>query len=122
MGRSIGTGVAVYLANKFKINKLILITPFDSLESLAKHYYPFFPTSLFLRHKFSSIKYIKNLNIPILILAAEYDEIIPEDLTKKLVKSISHSHYRYYIISGTSHNTISDSPDYWKYIQDFLNE
>ncbi len=122
MGRSIGTGVAVYLANKLKINKLILITPFDSIESLAKRYYPFLPASLFLKHKFPSVDYIKNLNIPILILAAEYDEIIPQDLTEKLVKSISHGHYRYYVIPGTSHNTISESPDYWKYIQDFLNE
>lgn len=36
MGRSLGTGVATYLSSQRSVKKVILVTPYDSIESLAK--------------------------------------------------------------------------------------
>ena len=36
MGRSLGTGVATYLSSQRSVKKVILVTPYDSVESLAK--------------------------------------------------------------------------------------
>jgi len=123
MGRSIGSGVASYLATKVKCDKLILITPFDSIENIAKKFYPIYPTSILLKHKFPSYKYIQNVKIPILILAAEYDEVIPKDSTENLVKFIKNPEFlNYYIIPNTGHNTISDHPMYWEYLDNFIKK
>jgi pimeloyl-ACP methyl ester carboxylesterase len=121
MGRSIGTGVATFLANKVKCSKLILITPFDSIENIAKKFYPLYPTSIFLKHKFPSYKYIQNLNIPILILAAEKDEIIPKHSTENLLNYIKNKDLlEYHIIPNTTHNTISENYLYWKYLKNWI--
>ena len=45
IGRSLGTAVASYVASKRDVKKLVLITPFDSIENIAKSKYPFLPVS-----------------------------------------------------------------------------
>lgn len=123
MGRSIGSGVAVYLATRVPCDKLILITPFDSIENLAKRFYPLYPVSLLLKHKFPSHKYIQNYDNPILILIAEYDEIVPRTSTENLVKNIKNlDKLKVYVVEKTSHNTISETDEYWKYLNDFISE
>ncbi len=121
IGRSIGSGVASYLHKVKKCDKLILITPFDSLETIAKIYFPLYPAKLLLKHKFRVVEYLKNSQIPILVLLAEKDEIIPEASTKNLLKQLeTMQNKEIFIIPYTSHNTISDSPLYWKYLLQFL--
>lgn len=46
IGRSLGSGVAVYLASARKVDKLVLVTPYDSIENVAKKSFPIFPISL----------------------------------------------------------------------------
>jgi len=43
IGRSLGSRVATYLASKRDIDRVVLVTPFDSLESVAKDAFPIFP-------------------------------------------------------------------------------
>jgi hypothetical protein len=57
IGRSLGTGVAVYLAAQREIEKLVLVTPFDSLRSVAQEIYPIYPISLILKESYRSIEY-----------------------------------------------------------------
>ena len=48
IGRSLGSGVAVYLASKRPLNKLALITPYDSIKSLGQSKFIIFPVFLLL--------------------------------------------------------------------------
>jgi uncharacterized protein len=48
VGFSIGSGVAAYLARQRSLAGLILVTPFDSLEALARDLYWWAPVSLLL--------------------------------------------------------------------------
>lgn len=122
MGRSIGSGVAVYLANQVPCDKLILITPFDSLETLAKKFYPYYPVSILLKHKFPSFKYIQNYDKHVLVLIAEHDEIVPRISTENLLKNKKTlDKLQYYIIENTFHNTISENDNYWKYLNEFIS-
>ncbi len=43
IGRSLGSGVATYLASERVVTKMALVTPFDSIEHLAADHYPIFP-------------------------------------------------------------------------------
>ena len=45
IGRSLGSGVASYVASKRHIKKLALITPFDSVQNVAQKSFPLYPMS-----------------------------------------------------------------------------
>ncbi|MEN8214763.1 MAG: alpha/beta hydrolase, partial [Pseudomonadota bacterium] len=54
IGRSLGSGVATWLASSRKVERLVLITPFDSAQEIAQKAYPYFPMSLLLKEKHDS--------------------------------------------------------------------
>jgi len=83
-GRSIGTGVATWLASQKSCKQLILETPYYSITALANHYAPIFPNSLLLKYKFPTHQYLKNVEAPITIFHGTEDEIIPYKQAKKL--------------------------------------
>ena len=72
-GRSLGSGVAVRLASQRPASRLILITPYDSLQDLATAQFPFVPVKWLLRDKFESWRYAARITVPTLIVAAEHD-------------------------------------------------
>lgn len=119
-GRSLGSGVATYVASQRNVNKLILVTAYDSITEIAKKHYPFLPVDLIVKHPFNSKEHVKNLKIPTLILSAEYDKIIPFNNTKNLIESFS-EHVSSIIVEGTDHNTIQMSQKYWSSINSFLS-
>jgi len=112
MGRSLGTGVAVYLAAKRAVKSLILVTPYDSMTRLASQYYPFLPVSVLLKDRFESVTRAAEINIPTLFLIAENDEIIPRKNSDRLAAKFSPSRVRVLVIPNVGHNTIDSSPLY----------
>tara|TARA_B100000686_G_scaffold40619_1_gene41906 strand:+ start:703 stop:1515 length:813 start_codon:yes stop_codon:yes gene_type:complete len=83
-GESLGTGVAVEIAQNKNYAGVILESPFTSMINMGKKYYPFFPVSLLLKDKFESYKKIENIFIPILIMHGTVDKIVPYDMGKKM--------------------------------------
>ncbi len=77
MGRSLGTGVATFLATEYDVAALVLISAFSSLPEVAAEYYPFFPVSLLMRDRFNNLDRIKNITAPLLVFHGEMDRIIP---------------------------------------------
>lgn len=120
MGRSLGSGVAVRLASQRPAARLILITPYNSLEDLAVRQYPIFPVQWLLQDKFESWKYAAHISIPTLLLAAGQDDIIPVSSTEKLYGHFAKGVATLKVLPGVGHNSISDSPDYFKLIEDGL--
>jgi len=83
-GESLGTGVAVEIAQNKNYAGIILESPFTSMVNMGKKYYPFFPVSLLLKDKFESYKKIKNIFVPVLIMHGKVDKIVPYDMGKKM--------------------------------------
>jgi uncharacterized protein len=121
VGRSLGSGVALYLASLRPVARLILVTPFDSIEELAVRQFPFFPVRWLLQDKFESWRYAQQLSVPTLIIAAERDEVIPRNSTEALYKRFRPGIASLKVIAGTSHNTISEHPEYIRLMQGALN-
>lgn len=119
IGRSLGTGVATYLAQMRPVKALILVSPYDSITSIGKHHYPFLPVNLLLRHRFDSLSRAPLISAPLLVITAADDTIIPLKHSKKLVEKWGGPH-SFKIIEGEDHNTIHDNADYWKTINEFL--
>lgn len=120
MGRSIGAAVATYLASKRDIEKLILITPFDSAVSVAKHIYGFFPMSLIIQEKLDSADRAGKITAETLIIAATEDKIIPYKNTDKLAKAFKKKQIQVAWLSEVGHNTVHLHPDYRKIIKEFM--
>jgi hypothetical protein len=78
VGESLGAGVIaqVALQHEAKIKGVVLITPWDSLRTLARAHYPWLPASIFLKHPMDSIAALQSLRKPIAVLVAERDEIV----------------------------------------------
>ena len=119
IGRSLGSGVAVYLAAERQLASLVLITPFDSLRAVAQRHYPFLPVSLLLRHRFDSIERAARISTPMLALAAQRDSVIPPSHARAL-----YGQWRgpktWREIAGADHNDLDSGPEYWKAIADHL--
>ncbi len=85
-GESLGSGVAVELATRYKFLSVVLEAPFTSIVDIAKKRYPIFPTKLLVRDKFDNYSKIDQLKSPILIISGKKDEIVPHSHSKKLIK------------------------------------
>lgn len=112
MGRSLGTGVAVRLAAERAVSRLVLVTPYDSLQAVAAQHYPLFPVRWLLRDKYESDRYAPRIAVPTLIVAAEHDEVIPRASTDRLHRRFATGVATLRVVPRTGHNTISDSPAY----------
>lgn len=119
-GRSLGTGVAVYLASTRPVSRLLLVTPFDSMASVAGHYYPYLPVNLFLQDRYDSIRLAGAIRIPTLVLIAEYDNIIPRENSDNLAETLDPEITTIAVIDDTDHNDIGVSPDYERAIRKFM--
>jgi pimeloyl-ACP methyl ester carboxylesterase len=112
IGRSLGSGVAVRLASQRPASRLILITPYNSLEDLAARQFPWFPVTWLLQDKFESWKYAAHITVPTLLVAAEHDEVIPRASTDQLYTHFAKGVASLQVIPDTGHNSISESPNY----------
>jgi pimeloyl-ACP methyl ester carboxylesterase len=112
IGRSLGAGVAIQVASRRQARKLVLVTPFDSLQDLAAQQFPYFPVRWLLKDKYESWRYVPQVKAPTLILAAENDEIIPAWSTERLVSRFAQGSVALKVVGGAGHNSISESPSY----------
>lgn len=112
VGRSLGSGVALYLGSQRQVARLVLVTPFDSLQDLAAHHYPLFPVRWLLLDRFESSRYAAQVSAPTLVIAAEHDEIVPHASTRSLVNRFRSGVAAVRIVPGAGHNTISERPEY----------
>lgn len=105
VGFSIGSGVAVHLARNRPLAGLILVTPFDSLENLARQHYGWLPVRHLLRHQMHPAEQLQQVTSPVAIIAAEQDSIIPEARTEPL-RMAAQALVMDRTISGVGHNDI----------------
>jgi uncharacterized protein len=106
IGRSLGSGIAVPLAAENEIEKLILITPFDSLTSVARASFPYLPVPILLWDRYESWRVAGKIKVPVLVLAAANDEVIPLASTQRLVDSFKPGLCRFESIEDTTHNSL----------------
>jgi len=83
-GESLGTAIAVEVAQKKDYAGIILESPFTSMIDMGKKYYPFLPVNLLLKDKFESFKKINNIFVPVLIVHGKVDKIVPYKMGKKM--------------------------------------
>ena len=62
----------------------------------GKHYYFYLPVSLLLKDRYETIKKLKNIKIPILVMHGENDKIVPFHMGKKVFSEANDPKYSYF--------------------------
>jgi hypothetical protein len=111
VGISIGSGVAASLAAKRPLDGFVLVTPFDSLEAVARQRFPWLPVSWLIRHELPSAKVLARVPVPVAIIAAERDGVVPPARTAALAAATGNL-VHIVTIPATHHNDIAYHPDF----------
>jgi len=120
IGKSLGSGVASYLAASRKVEKLVLVTPYDSIEDVAQQRFWMMPVNLILRDKYKSVEWVKNLSTRTLVVMSEFDATIPRQHSLNLIAAFANILPEQYVVKGAQHNTISNFREYYARIKQFL--
>jgi len=120
IGRSLGSGVAAHLAAHRAIDKLILVTPYDSIEHLAQDNYPFYPITLMLKDKYQTIDIVDEIEAPTLILIAAQDELIAPSYSHRLAAAFPAKQIQVETLHGAEHGNIPDHPQFQPLVRRFF--
>ena len=121
-GRSLGSGIAVYLAAQREVAKLVLVTPYDSILKVAEGLYPLFPVSYLLQDEYNAIKWVKDIKAQTLIIMAENDTVIEEAHTHQLIDAFDPELLEVISIENRGHIDISSDERYYKSMQEFIGQ
>ena len=120
IGRSLGSGVAVQLASVRKVERLVLVTPFDSLVNVAGVHFPYLPVKLLMRDRYDSAVRAPAVETKTLVVIAGADEIVPRARTDALVAKLRPGQARVIVLEGSRHNDIDRDPQYLGELREFL--
>ncbi|KEF43014.1 MAG: PhoP [Cyanobium sp. CACIAM 14] len=112
LGRSLGSAVAVHLAARRPVDRLVLVTPFDSIETLARSRFPLLPVGLLLQDRYRTWREAPQVRAPTLVIAAERDEVVPRASTEALVSRFRPGLVSLVVLPVDGHNAVENSPKY----------
>jgi fermentation-respiration switch protein FrsA (DUF1100 family) len=109
-GRSLGTGLAVYLARSKRPRMLILETPYYNLLELARASFPFIPGFLF-KYPLRTDQWIADVACPVYLFHGTRDELIPYVSSARLARLIE-TEQQLFSIEGGRHNDLGAFKQY----------
>jgi len=119
VGFSIGSGVAAVLAERRPVDGVILVTPFDSLTSVAQSWYPWLPVRALFRHEIDAAAAIEQIQVPVAIIAAQHDEVVQAARTDALRQRVPKLAFDR-SITNAGHNDIYGRPEFRQAIREAL--
>ncbi len=120
IGRSLGAGVAAYVAAHRPAAAAVLITPYDSFVEIARRRFPHCGTQLFLKHRFEAMQFALEASTPALMLLADTDDIVPKEHAARLIDAWV-GPKKVVTIDQTTHLDIQSHPETWNAIREFVH-
>jgi fermentation-respiration switch protein FrsA (DUF1100 family) len=77
LGRSLGGAVAARLAADQRPGALVVESAFTSVPDLAARMFPVYPVHLLARIRYNTLKWIRRVHCPVLVVHSRDDEMIP---------------------------------------------
>ena len=119
VGRSLGSGVAMQVAVRRDVERLVLVTPFDSLVATAADLFPRLPVRLLLNDRWDSAAVAHRLRARVLVVRAGRDDVVRPPRTDRLLHALP-ADTRVLDLPDAEHATLHEDPAYWPEIEDFL--
>ena len=111
VGISLGSAVAAYLSKQRPLAGVLLVTPFDSVEAIAKESYFWVPVGLLLRHRFPTVAFMNGNPTPTAVIAAGEDRVVKPRRTKALMAQLENLVFQA-TLPGAGHETLYELPAY----------
>ena len=120
-GQSLGSGIAALASPTVKPDALILISPYRSIEHIARRTLPIVPVGTLLRHRFDAQTAAADLPRT-LVLASPRDEVIGFKENEAMVASINANakHPVELHEFRLRHNQFFNHPPVWQAVDEFL--
>lgn len=119
-GESLGGSVAIDLASKAEVKAMITESTFSSAKDMARRIYPLIPP-FFIVSDFDSVKKVKSISVPKLIIHSVDDEIVPFDLGQKLFEAAPPPKEFLKIRGGHNTGFLDSEKEYKKGISSFIS-
>ncbi|MEO7768498.1 MAG: alpha/beta fold hydrolase [Ferruginibacter sp.] len=103
-GKSLGTGIAAYVASRNDCKSLILETPYNSIPDIFGCYAFIYPTGRMITYKIPTNEYLPEVKAPITIFHGTDDWVIPYRCAAKLKDVLKPADRFITIEKGTHHN------------------
>ena len=84
---------------------MILESPFLSIPEMAKVSFPFLPLGPLFRTRYDTLSKIGRVRSPVMIVHAEYDEIVPLQHGRRLFEAAPEPK-EFYVVKGAHHNDL----------------
>ncbi len=107
-GKSIGTGIAAQLASVKDCKRLIVETPYYSMDALVSRYAFIYPVNWMASYHFPNYSYFKKIETPITIFHGTNDKVIPYKHSVRLANE--NPGVQLVTIDKGEHNNLNDSP------------
>jgi uncharacterized protein len=120
-GKSLGTGIAAYIASNTNAKMLILETPYYSIPALFNCYAPIYPASRMANYKIPTNEYLQDVKYPIVIFHGTSDGVIPYRSASKL-KTVLKPTDKFITIPDANHKNINGTKIYYDAIDSLLGK
>ena len=120
MGRSLGSGVAIALAAARPVEKVIVVTPYDSIARVAADHYGWAPVRWLVKDPYDSERRMRDVHAPVLALIAGRDDVILRPRSDALVAAIASALRHVKVFPNATHNDINVQPGYREAMREFL--
>ena len=108
-GKSLGTGIAAYVASATICKRLILETPYYSIPALFGCYAPIYPTTAMSNYKIPTNEFLEDVKCPVTIFHGTDDGVVPYRCAARLKTALKSTDEFIMIEKGTHHN-LNDFP------------
>jgi alpha-beta hydrolase superfamily lysophospholipase len=124
LGESLGCGVvsAVAASLSVPLAGMVLITPWDTLQSVAQHHFRIIPVRLFLKDSYDNVANLSSFRGRIAVVGAERDGIIPIRHACRLYATLATPERKMWVVAQAGHNDwlLRVDPSWWREIADFV--
>jgi pimeloyl-ACP methyl ester carboxylesterase len=121
-GRSLGGGVATWLATQRTPAGLILESSFTSVPALAQKFYPVFPVRWLARIRYDNAARLPTVRCPVLIAHSRDDELVPISHGRELFALAKHPKRFLAMVGGHNNGFMVSGQSYRAGIAGFLAE
>ncbi len=121
-GRSLGAAVAVDLAVSVEASALICESGFTSVPDMGRELFPFLPVRWFCTIQYDSLAKIPNVHMPVLVIHAREDTLIPYRHGERLYRAAPEPKTMLTIHGDHNDGFITSEAMYLRGINSFLEE
>lgn len=112
VGRSLGSGIALQVAAAHRVERLVLVTPYDSIAELAADRFRLFPVRWLLRDTYESFEFAPRIRVPTTLVVAGRDQVIPNASSLRLAGRFRPGIANVVGFPEADHNDVSGFPGY----------